>query len=80
MKVKLLKKLRKEAKNRFVVIYCDPWYEIREYRNSKDTMHCDFADDLENAIKTLNKRRIDFILFRVREIRVAKINKELKNL
>lgn len=80
MKVKLLKKLRKEAKNRFVVIYCDPWYEIREYCNSKDTMHCDFADDLEKGVKTLNKRRIEFILSQVRKLRIAKINKELKNL
>lgn len=80
MKVKLLKKLRKEAKNRFVVIYCDPWYEIIEYYSGRKTKHCDFASGLEEIIKRLKIQRRDFILSQVRKLRVAKINKELKNL
>lgn len=80
MKVKLLKKLRKESKKRYVIVYSDPWYEIREYYSGRKTRHCDFVNGLEETIKMLKRRRRDFILFRIQELRVAKINKELKKL
>lgn len=84
MKARLLKKLRKEAKNRFVVRYCYPRYVIRECYSGKDTRFCEFINDLEETIIRLNKLRRDFILFRISELRIElrseKINKEIRNL
>lgn len=84
MKARLLKKLRKEAKKRFVVRYLIRWYEIREYYDGKNSIHCEFANGLEEAIIMLNNRRRDFILFRIHklrsELRSEKINKEIRNL
>lgn len=80
MKVKLLKKLRKEAKKRYVIVYSDSWYEIREYYSGRKTRHCDFVYELEKVVKTLNNRRRDFILLRISEFRSERINKELKKL
>lgn len=82
MKAKLLKKLRKEAKKRFVIRYSVPWYEIREYYSGRKTRHCDFVNGLEETIKRLKRQRRDFILFRIHELRIElrskKINKDLK--
>lgn len=84
MKARLLKKLRKEAKKRFVAIYRYPLYVIREYYDGKNSIHCEFANGLEEAIIRLNKLRRDFILFRISELRIElrseKINKEFRKL
>ena len=79
MKTKLLKLLRKKAKNRTWLEYSKGFYyahEKSEYSNS-----CSWGNvKLETALRELGDYRKDLILNWVKDLKEKKINKEIRDL
>lgn len=79
MKTKLLKRLRKKAKNRTWLEYSKELYFAHkkgEYNNS-----CSWGDEkLETALRELADYRRDLILNWVKDLKEKKINKEIRDL
>lgn len=84
MKTRLLKRLRKDAKDEYKIEAFHDYYRIVSYvRNSQGDLYPIVMESItmkELAIKKLFEYRRDFILNTIKAIKTKRINKELRKI
>lgn len=84
MKTRLLKRLRKDAKNKYKIEAFSDYYRIVSYaKNSQGNWYPIVMESItmkELAIKKLFEYRRDFILNTIKAIKTKRINKELRKI
>jgi hypothetical protein len=84
MKTRLLKRLRKDAKDEYKIEAFSDYYRIVSYaKNSQGNWYPIVMDSItmkELAIKKLFEHRRNFILNAIKAMRTEKLNKELRKI
>lgn len=84
MKTRLLKRLRKKAKNRTWMEYSNRYYSVCQKIDSYDISRLPFIENFHDALRDLNDLRRRVILEWVEKMRgemeEERINKEIRNL
>ena len=80
MRTKLLKCLRKKAKNRTWMEYSNGYYSVCQKIGSYDISRLPFIENFHGALRNLNDLRRKVILEWVEEMKEKKINREIRDL
>ena len=80
MKIKLLKRLRKKAKNRIWMEYSNGYYSVCQKIDSYNISRLPFIKNSHDALRDLNDLRRRVILEWVEEMKEKKINREIRDL